>query len=405
MPRPTKNHGFDDTPLWNHVDVLHMSAGRGGNRKWRCKYCNKEVSGSYSKAKGHLLKIPNQGVLPCTMVDDIYREIKKENDEAEQKKRARNLSAKQKQDYISLPEGSDLAHTKKRKGGIENPYYRKFCQRLANGSLYGYIPPTYDRLRTTLLLQLKAHVEKLLQPIRDSWVKKGASICLDGWQDLKSKPLINIMAASASSPVFLKAFDASEIITKVAEYLAGFEKADHYKECQWILDLVNQVDEINYFVQNHGLSKQIFDRYSDLRLLKVAETRFGSKIVMASRLRFVKDALEKTVMDPDWKKFKVNGRTPVELKAREVKVLLVSDGWWDKLDYFLEFTLPMINFLKAADTDSCVLHLVYDMWDTMIEQVKKVIFNHEGAGFLTEQSPFYDAIQNVIEIRAVRDCV
>ena len=163
------------------------------------------------------------------------------------------------------------------------------------------------------------------------------------------------------------------------------------------LDLVKQVDEINYFVKNHGLSKQIFDRYSDLRLLKVAETRFGSKIVMASRSRFVKDALEKTIMDPDWKKFKVNGRTLVELKAREVNDLLVSDSWWDKLDYFLEFTLPMMNFLRAADTDSCVLHLVHDMWDTMIEQVKKVIFNHEGADFLTGQSPFYDAIQNVIE--------
>ncbi|ONK74027.1 uncharacterized protein A4U43_C03F2040 [Asparagus officinalis] len=206
MSRPIKNKGFDDTPLWSHVEVLSTPTGGGGNRVWRCKYCNKTVTSSYSKVKGHLLKIPNQGVQACKgITEDIYREIKKENDEAEHKKRNLSLSVKQKQDYISLPE--------------------------------------------------------------------------DGWQDRHSKPLVNIMIASAAGPMFQKAIDATEVLSKDAEYLA------------------------------------------DVKLLKVAETRFGSKIVMATRIQRLKDALEKTVMDPDWKKFKVNGRNPIELKAREVKDL------------------------------------------------------------------------------------
>lgn len=50
------------------------------------------------------------------------------------------------------------------------------------------------------------------------------------------------------------------------------------------------------------------------------------------------------VMDQDWKSFKVNGRTSVELKAREVKDLLVSDAWWDQLDYLFNFTEPIRIF-------------------------------------------------------------
>ncbi|WCJ18621.1 hypothetical protein M5689_000958 [Euphorbia peplus] len=34
--------------------------------------------------------------------------------------------------------------------------------------------------------------------------------------------------------------------------------------------------------------------------------------------------------------------------------------------------------LRIADTDKPCLHLVYDMWDTMIENVKNVIFKHDN---------------------------
>ncbi|KAL7184927.1 hypothetical protein ACSBR2_026970 [Camellia fascicularis] len=54
-------------------------------------------------------------------------------------------------------------------------------QSSANNSLMGYTP--YDRLRTTLLSQEKEHVNRLLQPIKDSWKKKGVSLLSDGWSN------------------------------------------------------------------------------------------------------------------------------------------------------------------------------------------------------------------------------
>ena len=82
---------------------------------------------------------------------------------------------------------------------------------LENCRLAGYVPPSFDRLRTTLLAQEKEHINRLLQPIKDTWKKKGVSVVSDGWSDRQRRPLIN---------VFLKAIDASGNI-KDAEYVAN----------------------------------------------------------------------------------------------------------------------------------------------------------------------------------------
>ena len=47
------------------------------------------------------------------------------------------------------------------------------------------------------------------------------------------------------------------------------------------------------------------------------------------------------------------------------------------VDYILGFTAPIYDVLRKMDTDMATLHLVYEMWDSMIEKVRKVIFQHE----------------------------
>ncbi|XP_028060347.1 uncharacterized protein LOC114263958 [Camellia sinensis] len=312
-----------------------------------------------------------------------------------------------------------------------SPYFRKYSQSLVNSSLIGYTPPSYDRLRTTLLSQEKAHVNRLLQPIRDSWNKKGVSLLSDGWSDRQRRPLINVMASSAGGAMFVKAIDSSGIV-KDGEYVASLfikaikevgeanvvqivtdntsnykharlsienkyphifwtpcvvhslnlalksictppDKATQYDQCKWISDLVFQVQNI--------------------------QTRFASNIIMAIRLREVKTSLEKMVMDANWKIYREDGNSVAEIKAREVKQCIVDDLWWDNIDYLISFTKPIIDILRQADTNSPVLHLVYDMWDTMIESVKKIIFNHEGIDIIVGQSTFFNVIHQILESR------
>ncbi|KAG5532736.1 hypothetical protein RHGRI_027140 [Rhododendron griersonianum] len=55
--------------------------------------------------------------------------------------------------------------------------------------------------------------------------------------------------------------------------------------------------------------------------------------------------------------------------------------------------------LRIADTDSPILHLIYDMWDTMIENVKKRIFEHEGEDMEFGKSDFFDVVHQILESR------
>ena len=69
------------------------------------------------------------------------------------------------------------------------------------------------------------------------------------------------------------------------------------------------------------------------------------------------------------------------------------------MDYILAFTEPIMELLREGDKDTIVLYLIYDMWDTMIEDVKKVIYAHEGKDLLTRSSEFFEVIHDILVSR------
>ena len=88
-----------------------------------------------------------------------------------------------------------------------NPNYRSSYAYTATHNIMGYVSLGYNALRTTLLHKKRANVERLLKPIKESWLANGVSIVSDGWSDPQKRPLINIMAASDGVPVFIKAIN------------------------------------------------------------------------------------------------------------------------------------------------------------------------------------------------------
>ena len=167
------------------------------------------------------------------------------------------------------------------------------------------------------------------------------------------------------------------------------ERSGHYQNCKWILQILDDVQDIRNFIVNHNLALSIFTSHSDLTLLRVAETRFASHLIMARRFRKVYTALQKMVMDVKWRAYREEKNNVIANKAREVKRCVVDDFWWDQLDYILAITEPIVGMLREGDKGVVVLHLIYDMWDSMIEDVMKVIFTHEGEDLITGKSEFF----------------
>ncbi|KAH7520705.1 hypothetical protein FEM48_Zijuj08G0173500 [Ziziphus jujuba var. spinosa] len=198
---------------------------------------------------------------------------------------------------------------------------------------FNFTKSSYFRLRRTLLAQEKEHINRKLQPIRDSWRKKGVLIISDGWSDRQRRPLINMMATSSSGAMFIKSIDSSsnikdgdyvtslflQVINQIGDAnvfqiitdninnfkLAGlhiesryphifwtpyvvyslnfalkniydpFERSHQYIQCKWIVDLVSDVQTIRNFVVDHSIALSIYNKYSKLSLLGIADTSDG----------------------------------------------------------------------------------------------------------------------------------
>lgn len=157
-------------------------------------------------------------------------------------------------------------------------------------------------------------------------------------------------------------------------------------------DLVTEGRAVKIFITNHSKALTIYKKYATLKLLSYGETRFATILIMLLRLVEVKLALSAMVMDKDWKDYKGEDVA----KALLIKNRICDDDWWEKVCYLINLTAPIVDFLRFTDTDKPSLHKVYDMWDTMIERVRLVIYEHEDKNLETGSSSFYDQVHDVL---------
>lgn len=190
-------------PLWRHVIQLERTGGSGGNAKSKCRYCDAIIHGSYYRVKAHLLKISNCGVKTCPKVTvPILQQLRDEVAAAEAATSSATRRVPLPGENTSSNEVGNASQmgvvAKKRKGQLaidksfnlglrstmdalvarafytaglpfnlaRNPYWREMIMYACNNPLNGYVPPAYNRMRTTLLQQERTHVEGMLVPIK-----------------------------------------------------------------------------------------------------------------------------------------------------------------------------------------------------------------------------------------------
>jgi len=66
-----------------------------------------------------------------------------------------------------------------------------------------------------------------------------------------------------------------------------------------------------------------------------------------------------------------------------------------KVDYILAFTAPIYDVLRKTNTDMATLHLVYEMRDSLIEDGRKIIYQHERKAQV-EHSSFLEVVNSVL---------
>ncbi|XP_061347130.1 uncharacterized protein LOC133292709 [Gastrolobium bilobum] len=331
-----------------------------------------------------------------------------------------------------------------------NPYFQQAFTYAASHNIGDYRPPGYNLLRTTLLQQEKDNVDRLCIPARSLWRSNGVSIVSDGWSDSQRRPIINFMAVCDGAAMFLKSVDCSgdvkdkyfifnllkeviqevevdKVVQVITDNAANCKGAGQlieqeyptinwtpcvvhtlnlalknicaaknvenneitYGECSWISEIVGHVSTIKTFIMTHSMRLSMFNEFVPLKLLSIADTRFASMIVMLKRFRLIKGGLQNMVICEKWSIYKNDHQG----RARLVKEKILDDEFWENIDYILAFIAPIYDMIRFCDTDKPCLHLVYDMWDTMIEKVKNVICLKEGR-MHGESSTFYYVVYN-----------
>ncbi|GKA25224.1 putative zinc transporter protein [Tanacetum coccineum] len=421
----SSSQSTDKAPLWDYVTRVSKAVEKGGTWKFTCNFCEETKQGSYSRVRAHLLQISKQGIATCKRVTPTAL-IEMKNKEKEYEDAKSNSAPKD----VPLPcRGPDLENTfKKRKasssplvrafdvdtrtqldqeiarmfftGGLpfnlaRNPYYLRAFTFAANQNLGGYVPPGYNKLRTTLLQQEKANVEKLLKPIKETWREKWVMIVTDGWSDPHRRPITNFMATSKNGPMFIKAincmgeFKSKEFIANLMKeviYETGHQNVvqiitnnaanckgageiieglypeiywtpcvvhtlalknicaakntesnfEVYDECHWITEVYGDAMHVKNFIMNHTMRLSMYNKFSSLKLLSVADTRFASTIVMLKRFKPIRRALETMVMSEEWASYR-EGRPIIGFD------LLCSypneDDYDISLDEFADFSL------------------------------------------------------------------
>ena len=142
---------------------------------------------------------------------------------------------------------------------------------------------------------------------------------------------------------------------------------------EFIIHVKFEAQMIKNFIMNHGMRLSIFNEFSPLKLLAIAETRFASMVCMLKRFVEVKRHLQSMVISEQWNHYKDDCES-----ATYVREKILSEVWWGNVDFILKFTMPIYDMIRVVDTDTLCLHLIYEMWDSMIEKVKKEIYLWEG---------------------------
>ena len=78
---------------------------------------------------------------------------------------------------------------------------------------------------------------------------------------------------------------------------------------------------------------------------------------MLKKLKLIKRCLQAIAISDQWASYRENDVG----KAQKVKDFILSDHWWNVVDYIIKFTTPIYDMLRETDTNRPCLLLVYEM--------------------------------------------
>ncbi|XP_074327630.1 uncharacterized protein LOC141665546 [Apium graveolens] len=126
---------------------------------------------------------------------------------------------------------------------------------------------------------------------------------------------------------------------------------DFAAEFSWIPEICKRAKDLVKFFINHSHALAMFRTNSNLKLIKVAKTRFASHHILLRRLKKCRESLALTVVLMAWKKWVRNSEVGVKNLGEEIAATIGDDQFWEDVDNILSITKPIYLMIKFADAD------------------------------------------------------
>lgn len=125
-----------------------------------------------------------------------------------------------------------------------------------------------------------------------------------------------------------------------------------------ISSVVENVAEIVKFINGHDGSLALLRHHSPNKgLLKPADTRFGTNVIMLERVVELKDVLQEMVASRKYKTW-VQKRSLIA-QSSQITKLLLSDNFWSKCELYIEINKPVYELLRLVDGQLPVIGKIY----------------------------------------------
>uniref|UniRef100_A0A1D1XGR9 DNA repair protein XRCC3 n=1 Tax=Anthurium amnicola TaxID=1678845 RepID=A0A1D1XGR9_9ARAE len=436
---------------WEHCVLVDAT-----RQKVRCNYCQREFSGGVYRMKFHLAQIKNKDIVPCNEVPDGVRDLIRSILSAPKKQKA---SKKQRIDSaVNGPQNSSSAsgglhpdagscgqpetpcisllptcpspsvrptidnsqqqklddadkkvalfffHNSIHFSASKSIYYQAMVDAIAECGV-GYKAPTYNKLRSTLLENVKGEIIENYKRLRVEWRETGCTILSECWSDGRSKSFLAFAVASPKGTLFLKSVDISshaddayylfdlfdsviaevgaenvvQIITDSASnyVCAGGLILKKYPSLFWspcasycinkMLDDISKQESlsrtleevsniISYIYSNPWILNLMrrFTGGSELSRPKI--TRSVAHFLSLRSIVVQQDNLKHMFSHADWLS-SVHNRRP---DAQAIKSLLFSEQFWELAHEAVSVLEPLVKVLRIVDGDMPAMGYIYE---------------------------------------------
>lgn len=462
---------------WEHCVLVDAT-----RQKVRCNYCQREFSGGVYRMKFHLAQIKNKDIVPCAEVPiDVRDRIQgilstPKKQRAPKKPKVDMETATNGQQHSSSASGGihhgssgqnesncpstfpssspsaqppiDDAQKQKKDetdkkvavfffhnsipfSAAKSLYYQEMVNAIAEYGV-GYRAPSYEKLKSTLLVKVKGDIQNSYKKYRDEWKETGCTILCNSWSDGRTKSFLIISITCSKGTLFLKSVNISgreddatylsdlletivlevgvenvvQVITDatasyvyagrllMTKYTSLFwspcvsycvnQMLEDLSKIEWVGTVLDEAKIIARYVYSHAWILDTMRKFtSGKELIRPRITRFVTNFLSLRSIVFLEDGLKHMFAHSEWQS-SIYSRRP---DAQAILSFLYLDRFWKDAREAVNISEPLIRILRLVDGDMPAMGYIYEGIERAKVEVK-AYYN----GIEDKYMPIWDTI-------------